>query len=82
MYPSTKGIPLYHAESNPPGYKIFVGDPPATTNEGECWVRILGSCNSVRAMLAYEKIRQVKVTHGRAHSGSSYVVITVAEYPI
>ena len=75
-----KGVPLYHPQSNPSGFKIFVGDLPSTTNEGQCWERIRSSCDQVSAMLAYEKIVQVKVTHGRAHSGSSYVVITVTDY--
>ena len=79
-YPEAKGKPKYHADSYPPGYKIFVGDLPAKATDYECWVRIQCSCNSVGAILAYDKIRQVKVTSGRAHSGSSYVVITVSDY--
>ena len=80
MYPESKGVPQYHWQANPSGYKIFVGDLPSTTNDAQCWERIRSSCDIVGAMLAYQKIVQVKVTHGRAHSGSSYVVITVTDY--
>ena len=80
MYPESKGVPQFHWQANPSGYKIFVGDLPSTTNDVQCWDRIRSSCDIVGAMLAYQKIVQVKVTHGRAHSGSSYVVITVTDY--
>ena len=80
MYPESKGVPQFHWQANPSGYKIFVGDLPEAISDNECWLRIFASCDQAQASIAFEKILTVKVTTGRADSGSAYVVITVSDY--
>ena len=79
-YPASKGQPIYWPDARPAGYKIFVGDLAGSTTDSECWIRIMASCDQAHAMVAFEKILTVKVTHGRSESGSAYVVITVSDY--
>ena len=44
---TNQGIPLYHWDSSPPGYKIWVGDLPSDSNQKAIWNRIWDTLEEV-----------------------------------
>ena len=76
--PGHGGMWYFH-DGKPPGYKIWVGDlQPETTQEGlEQRIRVTLTNMDILPLMRH--VRKVNVLPGRASSGSSYAVSTVAD---
>ena len=70
--------PVYHGHSNPPGYKIWVGDLPAATTDEGIAIRIRDTMTNQGIQFVDNFIRRAQL-HQRTTSGAKYVVITVSE---
>lgn len=72
-----KDKPYYHSDSNPPGYKIWVGDLAQDTSHRSISKRIWDTLLKENRADLWDKIHSVVLKKGRADSGACYVVITV-----
>ena len=78
--PANKGTPTYFADSNPPGYKIWVGDLEPTATNDMLRERIQATLHRAGLQDTLRHVVAVQVTGEAAESRASYVVITVADY--
>ena len=79
LAPSLQGHPIYHFDSRPPGYKIWVGDLPQDTSGPAIWNRIWDTLERAGQKEVWWNITQLVVKPATAASGSSYAVITVSD---
>ena len=70
---------MYHFDSSPPGYKIWVGDLPQDTSGPAIWNRIWDTLERAGQKEVWWNITQLVVKPAQAQSGSSYAVITVSD---
>ena len=73
------GLPCFFPDSKHPGYKIWIGDLPADSNDGIIRQRIQDTLTAENEGHLWPNILSVVVKAGRASSGSSYVTVTVAD---
>ena len=78
-FPDTKGRPTYFPHSNPPGYKIWVGDLGSMATQGSVSQRLAATCHQAGIPYAHDQVVDVQVSRGKAHSGSACVAITVVD---
>ena len=69
-------IPGHFPDSNPPGFKFWVGDLPGTADRDSMWERLAATLYEANLESHLPYIGAVVVKNQAARSGCSYMVVT------